>query len=220
MIRILLVEDLVMFREGLANTLRTQPDFEVVGEAGTIQAGIELARQLKPDWVLMDFHLPDGTGVEATETIMREQPATIVIFLTVFDTDEYLFPAIRSGAKGYLLKSQSSAEMLAALRKIENNEAAISGTMTKRILDEFSRGASPHAPGQSKLEDLTLREFEILKELSTGATNQQIAQHLSTSESTIKNHVHKILSKLGLKNRREVAWFAHHQGLLGTDPKK
>jgi DNA-binding NarL/FixJ family response regulator len=209
-----------MFREGLANTLRTQPDFEIVGEAGTIQAGIELARQLKPDWVLMDFNLPDGTGAEATETILRERPETIVIFLTVFDTDDYLFPAIRSGAKGYLLKSQSSAELLAALRKIEKNEAAISGSMTKRILDEFSRVGSPHEPNQSKLEELTLREFEILKELSTGATNRQIAQRLSTSESTIKNHVHNILSKLELKNRREVAWFARHQGLWGTDQKK
>jgi DNA-binding NarL/FixJ family response regulator len=206
--KILLVDDHTMFREGLANILKSQPDYQVVGEAGTAHDAIELARHLKPDLVLMDFHLPDGTGVDATQTILVENPQTIVIFLTVEDSDEFLFPAIRSGAKGFLLKSQSSAELIASLRKIEENEAAITGTMMKRIVDEFSRVESVRETDQSIFKGLTIREFEVFKEISTGKTNRQIAEKLDCSEATIKNHVHRILSKLGLKNRSEAAWFA------------
>ena len=211
--KIILVDDHIMFRDGLANILKSQTDFQVIGQAGTAHEAVELARELRPDVVLMDFGLPDKSGIEATQAILGERPETIVIFLTVFDTDQFLFAAIRSGAKGYLLKSQPSAQLLASLRAIEKGEAAISRAMTRHILDEFSRLGPPTKPHQSKLSKLTLREFEILKELSLGSTNREIAQRFANSESTVKNQVHSILFKLGLKNRREVAWFVRQQGI-------
>lgn len=216
--KIILVDDHIMFREGLANVLKGQSDFEVIGQAGTARDAVRLAHDLHPDIVLMDFGLPDESGIEATHTILEEMPGMIVVFLTGFDTDEFLFAAIRSGARGYLLKSLSSRELLASLRAIEKNEAAISRVMTKRILDEFAHLGPRREPHQSKLTNLTLRELEVLKELSVGATNRQIAEHIEISETTVKNHVHSILSKLGLKNRREVLWFAQRQGI--TDPIK
>ena len=214
--KILLVDDHIMFRQGLASILKTQPNYRVVGEAGTAQEAIELARQLRPDIILMDFGLPGESGVDATRNILEEHPETIVVFLTVFDTDEFLFSAIRSGAKGYLLKSVSTVELLASLRAIERNEAAISRAMMTRILNEFSQLDSRTEPDETKLSSLTLREVEIVKELALGATNREIAQQFSISESTIKNHIHSILAKLGLKNRSEVAWFAHRHGIINN----
>jgi DNA-binding NarL/FixJ family response regulator len=211
--RIILVDDHVMFREGLANILKSQPDFEVIGQAGTAQEAVDLARELRPDMVLMDFGMPDASGVEATQKIVTERPETIVIFLTVFDNDQILFSAIRGGAKGYLLKSQSSSQLLASLRAIEKGEAAISRAMVKDILDEFARQGTPVESNQSKLSKLTRREFEILKELTSGSTNFEISQRFSVSETTVKNQVHSILSKLNLKSRHEAIWFARQQGL-------
>ena len=211
--KILLVDDHIMFREGLANILSSQADFQVIGQAGTAHAAVELARALRPDIILMDFGLPDQSGVEATRTILQERPETIVVFLTVFDTDQFLFAAIRSGAKGYLLKSQPSTQLLASLRAIDKGEAAISRTLSTHILEEFSRQGPPQEPDQSNLSKLTLREFEIMKEVSSGSTNRAIAQRYAISETTVKNVVHSILSKLNLKNRRDVIWFARQQGI-------
>ena len=211
--KIILVDDHIMFRDGLVSILKSQAYFQVVGQAGTAHEAVELARELRPDVVLMDFGLPDESGIEATQAILEERPETIVIFLTVFDTDQFLFAAIRSGAKGYLLKSQSSVQLLASLRAIERGEVAISRAMTMHILDEFSRLGTPTKPHQSKISKLTLREFEMLKELSLGSTNREIARHFSTSETTVKNRVHSILFKLGLKNRHEVAWFVRQLGI-------
>ena len=211
--RILLVDDHVMFREGLASILKSQPDMQVVGEAGTIHESIQLVRQLKPDTVLMDIGLPDGSGIDATREILAEDPAINIIYLTIYDTDDRLFAAVRSGAKGYLLKNLPAAKLLSSLRAIEKNEAAISRTMTLRIMEEFSRQGPPSEPQQSKLSTLTLREMEILRELANDATNQEIALRLSVTETTVKNHVHRILAKLGVKNRKDAARFARQQGL-------
>jgi len=211
--KIVLVDDHIMFREGLVNILRSQPDFEVIGQAGSAQEAVEMVRALRPDMVLMDFGMPDASGVEATQKIVAEMPETIVIFLTVFDNDQILFAAIRAGAKGYLLKSQSSSQLLTSLRAIEKGEVAISRAMVKEILDEFARQGTPAESNQSKLGKLTRREFEILKELTSGSTNLEISQRFSVSETTVKNQVHSILSKLNLKSRHEAIWFARQQGL-------
>lgn len=210
---VILVDDHIMFREGLANILKSQNDFQVIGQAGTAHEAVEMVRNLHPDMVLMDFEMPDASGVDATQMIMAERPGTIVIFLTVHYTEKILFAAIRSGAKGYLLKSQSGTHLLASLRAIEKGEAAISRAMVKNILDEFTRQGSPTEPGQSKFSKLTLREFEILKALTTGSSNQELAQRFSVSENTVKNQIHSILSKLNLKNRHEAIWFARQQGI-------
>jgi DNA-binding NarL/FixJ family response regulator len=211
--RILIVDDHILFREGLTGLLRSQPDMDVIGECGMLDEAICMALQVKPDVVLMDFSLPDGTGLEATRAILAELPETQIIFLTVHDNDERLIAAIRAGAKGYLLKNLSVSKLLASLRALERGEAAISRIMMARILEEF---AQPHAPSNgspSPLVGLTSREIEVLQELADGITNQEIATRLYISENTVKNHIHNILEKLNLHNRREAIEFARKNGL-------
>ncbi len=211
--KVLLVDDHVIIREGLASVLNAQPDFTVIGQAGTAKEAVEMALALAPDLILMDIGLPDENGVVATQKILAENPAAAIVMLTIHDTDELLFGAVRSGAKGYLLKTISSSELVASLRAIQRNEAAISRAMTSRILDEFTRLSTPHSPSQALFSRLTLREFEVLKVLSEGATNQAIANYFGISEATVKNQIHSILTKLKLKNRRDVIWFAREHGV-------
>jgi len=208
--KILLVDDHTLFREGIAGLIRGQPDLEVAGQAASVQEAIELARDLKPNLILMDFGLPDGTGLEATQAILAERPETNIIFLTIHEEDDRLFAAIRSGAKGYLLKNVTVTDLLAALRGIEQGEAAISPVLTSRLMHEFARQAPQGGlPRRDKLNQLTLREVEVFEELATGATNQEIAERLFITENTVKNHVRNILGKLNLKNRREAASLIH-----------
>jgi two-component system NarL family response regulator len=211
--RILIVDDHILFREGLTGLLRSQPDMDVVGECGTVHEAIEQARQIKPAVVLMDFSLPDGTGLEATRAILADHPETSIIFLTVHDNDERLIAAMRAGAKGYLLKNLSVSKLLASLRALERGEAAISRIMMARILEEFAAPVQPAVPQPSPLVGLTSREIEVLQELADGITNQEIATRLYISENTVKNHIHNILEKLSLHNRREAIDFARKNGL-------
>jgi DNA-binding NarL/FixJ family response regulator len=213
MLRILIVDDHVMFREGLVALLKTQKDMEVVGEAGTVRDAVSLAEALRPDLVLMDFGLPDGTGVAATQAILSARPEIKVVFLTVQDSNERVFAAIRSGASGYLLKNLSSASMITSLRSLSNGEAPISRKMTMEILREFSHLACASRNSPPVTSDLTMREVEILQELASGYSNQEIAAHFSVTEITVKNHVHHVLKKLGVKNRREAARYAVENGL-------
>lgn len=213
MIDILIVDDHVLFREGLASLFRAQPDFRVLGEAGNVREAIEKARELKPQLVLMDFSLPDGTGLDATSEILANQPGTQIVFLTMHEDDERLIDAIRSGAIGYLLKNLPVNKLLASLRGISRGEAPISRTMTRRILAEFSQPENRGLRASTSLDMLTERELEVLGELAKGSTNREIARHLFISENTVKNHVHNILEKLGLKNRREAGRFAQQHGL-------
>ncbi len=211
--RILIVDDHILFREGLTGLLRAQPDMEVIGECGTMNEAISQALLLKPDVVLMDFSLPDGTGLEATRAILAELPLTEIIFLTVHDNDERLIAAMRAGAKGYLLKNLSVNKLLASLRALERGEAAISRTMMARILEEFAQSRPASASAPSPLVGLTSREIEVLQELADAITNQEIATRLFISENTVKNHIHNILEKLNLHNRREAIEFARKNGL-------
>ncbi len=211
--RILIVDDHILFREGLTGLLRSQQDMEVIGECGTVHEAVELAQQLKPQVVLMDFSLPDGTGLDATRSILRDQPQTQIIFLTVHDNDERLIAAIRAGAKGYLLKNLSVNKLLASLRALERGEAAISRTAMAKIMEEFAQSTPAASSMPSPLIGLTSREIEVLKELADGITNQEIASRLFISENTVKNHIHNILEKLTLNNRREAIEFARKNGL-------
>lgn len=214
--KILIVDDHVLFREGLVSLLKAQPGINVVGEAGCVHEAIAMARELNPDLILMDFGLPDGTGLDATQAILADQPEINIVFLTVHEQDARLFAAIRSGAKGYLLKNVPVSRLLTYLRGVECGEAAISGAMASRILDEFARLGSARASGQAEVGELTSREIVILKELATGATNREIASRLFISENTVKNHVGNILTKLNLRNRREAASFAQRHGLTNS----
>ena len=202
--RILLVEDHILFQESLGRLLDGQPDMSVVGGATSVVEAVINARKLKPDVILMDFTLPDGTGVEATQKILAEQPSIKIVFLTVHEEDEMIFDAIRHGAVGYLPKNVTSSHLLSYLRGLERGEVAIQPEYTARILKEFAHLAPRddlHAEAASRL---TARQREILRELKTGATNRQIAARLVISEQTVKNHVSRVLKKLNIKSRHEL----------------
>jgi DNA-binding NarL/FixJ family response regulator len=201
MIRLLIVDDHILFMEALTSLFAPQPDFKVVGVASTVSEAVTLSFSCKPDIILMDFILPDGTGLEATEAILAELPDTKIVFLTAHEEDERIFAAIRYGAKGYLIKTTPANALLAALRGLQRGEAAINRTMTSRILEEFSQLSARQEPAIEYISTLTKRERQIFEQLQKGASNRQIAAHFHISEQTAKNHVSRILAKLNLKNR-------------------
>ena len=213
MIKIIIVDDHVLFREGLAYIIRLEADMEVVGLVGTVQEAVESVGALKPDIVLMDFSLPDGTGAEATSKIINEHPNIKIIFLTMSESDENLFAAIRSGAKGYLLKNMSPSKLMASLRSVQKGESALSRSMTLRLMEELSRTKEPERVGDAALAKLTRREQDVLVGLAAGKTNKEIASQLYLSENTVKYHVHSILEKLNLPDRRAAARFASEHGV-------
>ncbi len=216
--KILIVDDHVLFREGLVSMLSVQPDMTIVDDVGTAQEAVEKAIELEPDLILMDIGLPDFDGLEATRTILSRLPETKIVILTIYDSDDLLFAAISSGAKGYLLKNTPLVKFLASLRALEKGEAALSRTMTSRILDEFARLAQIRANDQTDLGLLTSRERDIMSLLAQDATNKQIADELVISENTVKVHIHNILEKLNLQNRREAAQFARRRGVISMHP--
>lgn len=213
MIRLVIVDDHALFREGLASILRLEPDLEISGLAGSVEESVELVRALKPDIVLMDFSLPDGTGAAATSRILNEDPDCKIIFLTMSERDENLYLAIRSGAKGYLLKNLSPSKLVASIRSVYEGESAISRAMTLRLMEELSRTKNSGRVGDNSLDRLTRREFEVLRELGDGRTNQEIAERLFISQNTVKYHVSSILDKLNLPDRRAAAQFAKEHGI-------
>lgn len=213
MIRIVIVDDHALFREGLASIIQLEPDIEVSGMAGSVQEAVEVIHKLKPDLVLMDFVLPDGTGADATRKVLDEHPDCKIVFLTMSEDDENLFAAIRSGAKGYLLKNMSPSKLVTTIRSVQQGESALSRSMTLRLMEELSRTKEPERQGDAALAKLTRRELEVLRELTTGITNQEIADQLFISENTVKYHVHSILDKLNLPNRKAASKFAKEHGL-------
>jgi len=214
-LRVLLVDDHQLFREGLVSILSSQPDFEVIGEAGDgLEAQVK-ARRLKPDLILMDVSMPGCDGLEATLHIKQEMPSVTIVMLTVRDEDEKLFQAIRHGAQGYLLKSIRSKEMLDLLRGAVHGEAAITPQLGGRMLEEFRR--INHGDNRSeagKDETLTPREQEILGLVAAGATNIEISQKLNLSIHTVKTHMRKILAKLHMEHRYDAASYARREGLI------
>jgi DNA-binding NarL/FixJ family response regulator len=211
--KILIVDDHTLFRQGLANLLHDEPDMEVCGQAGTYAEAVDLAKKLRPETILMDYRLPDGNGVDAARAILAENPGCRIVFLTVQMDDEELFDAIRTGAKGYLLKSVPISTLLEDLRAIQAGDAVLSSSMTDRVLKEFVRLKDNHRLQDEVLALMTPREIEILEELTLGSTNKEIASHLFMAENTVKRHVHNILAKLGVRNRRAAAKWAREHGL-------
>jgi DNA-binding NarL/FixJ family response regulator len=211
--KILIVDDHTLFRQGLANLLHDEPDMEVCGQAGTYAEAIHLAKKLRPETILLDYRLPDGNGVDAARAILAENPGCRIVFLTVQMDDEELFDAIRTGAKGYLLKSVPISTLLEDLRAIQAGDAVLSSSMTDRVLKEFVRLKDNHRLQDEVLALMTPREIEILEELTLGSTNKEIASHLFMAENTVKRHVHNILAKLGVRNRRAAAKWAREHGL-------
>jgi DNA-binding NarL/FixJ family response regulator len=208
--RLLLVDDHALFREGLAGLLAYQDDFAVVGEAGDAEEAQAQARRLRPDLVLMDIDLPGEDGVAATRRIVAELPGTTVVMLTVYDDADKLLDAIKAGAQGYLIKNIRSAELLDQLRSLAAGEAAISRRMATRLLEEFRGQADPAEPEA----ELTGRELEVLELVAARLANKEIANRLSISEHTVKNHLKNILGKLHLRSRRQAADYGLARGWI------
>ena len=210
--KILIVNDHILFREGLAAIIQKEPDIEVVDMVGSVKEAIELAPVIRPDIILMDFSLPDGTGAEATTRILEKCPTSRIVFVTMSEEDENLFAAIRAGAKGYLLKNMSPSKLVSAIRSVHQGESAISRAMTLRLMEELTRSKTPDQAKINTFANLTPRETDVLRELAAGLSNQEIATRLFLSENTVKYHVHSILDKLGQKDRKSAALFARDNG--------
>jgi DNA-binding NarL/FixJ family response regulator len=209
-LRLLLVDDHALFREGLVSLLSYQEDFTVVGEAEDSKGALEQARTLQPDIVLMDVELPGEDGVAATQRLKMEMPNITVVMLTVHDDSQTLFEAIKAGAQGYLVKNVRSRELLEQLRGLARGEAAISRRMAARILEEIRGQTEPMGPG----EELTTREMDVLELVAARLSNAEIAERLVISEHTVKNHMKSILSKLHLRNRHQAAAYGIARGWL------
>ena len=218
--KVLVVDDHIMFREGVISLFRSTNDFIVIGEAGTVKQGIKSAITLRPDIVLMDFKLPDGTGLEATKEILSEMRDCTIVFLTANEEDQTLFAAIRAGAKGYLPKSLAGSDLISSLRALERNEMAIPRKMSSRIVEEFSHLNQENFNYEKLYIQLTSRELDVLCELQSGLSNNEISRRLFISENTVKHHLHNIMNKLGIKNRREAIKIAQKAGLTDKIPNK
>jgi DNA-binding NarL/FixJ family response regulator len=213
-VRVLLVDDHALFREGLAGIISSQPDMQVVGEANDGLEAFVKAQELKPDLILMDVQMPGMDGLEAARQIKQTLPEAVIIMLTVRDDDEKLFGALKNGAQGYLLKEIRSQSMLEMLRGALRGEAALSPSLAGRVLSEFRRLSKG---GIQETEDdggLTEREHQVLVEAARGATDKEIAATLNISLNTVKTHVRNILSKLHVRTRREATKAAQAKGIL------
>ncbi|HJX38666.1 MAG TPA: response regulator transcription factor [Anaerolineae bacterium] len=217
-LRVLLVDDHILFRRGVQAVLAARPDMEVVGEAGDGLEAVALARETMPDVILMDIAMPGCNGLEATRRIKQEMPSVKVFMLTVSDHDEDLFEAIKSGAQGYLTKDLKAQQLFDALEGVARGEAAFSGLIAAKILREFEKSSSGTEEQLEATDPLTRREIEVLQLVAQGKSNQEIAQSLVISESTVKNHLRNILGKLHLRNRVQAAVYAVRQGLVEDSP--
>ena len=215
-IRVLLVDDQALFREGLETLLSVHKDIQVVGQASNGQEAVEVATQVLPDVVLMDIRMPILDGVEATRRLKTVLPQCRVIVLTTFDDDEYIFDALRTGAVGYLLKDVASARLVEAIRVAARGESILEPSVAAKVIAEFTRVSSmvPAAQMEQLAEPLSGRELEILGLIARGASNKEIADQLFIAEGTVKNHVTHILGKLDVRDRTQAALKARELGLL------
>lgn len=222
-LRILLVDDHALFREGVAALLQARSDFEVVGEASNGREALALACRLRPDLILMDIQMPVMGGLEATRLIKAAVPEARIVILTVSEEESDLFEAVKAGAQGYLLKSLKSSDLFDLLLGASRGEAAISRLMAAKMLEELARlerkdrSAPPGAANPVQDTVLTEREIEVLRLVARGATNRDIAAALYITDNTVKFHLKRILEKLHLQNRAQAAVYAARAGVLTPD---
>ncbi len=214
-IRVLLVDDQRLMREGLRILLEMESDLQIVGQAADGQSALEAYTELEPDVVLMDVRMPGMDGVEATWRLHERWPEARVIILTTFDDDEYVFEGLRAGARGYLLKDVSGHDLAEAVRTVAAGGALIEPSVARKVVAEFARMAPPIRPPDAGLpEPLSEREQEILRLVAQGLSNREIANQLSLAQGTVKNYVTLILQKLGVRDRTQAALRARELGLL------
>lgn len=216
MIRVLLADDQALVRTGFRMILDNTPDMEVVGEADNGAEAVTAALNLRPDVVLMDVRMPDVDGVEATRRICTDPTTrdTRVLILTTFDLDEYVYAAIRAGASGFLLKDTLAADLLSAIRVVARGDAVVAPTVTTRLLERYVARASDSITLPERVDLLTEREREVLTLVAKGLTNSEIAARLFLGEGTVKTHVHRILTKLHLRDRVQAVVYAYESGLV------
>lgn len=214
-IRVLLTDDQAIVRKGIQALLATETNIEVVGEAENGKEAIQLVEKLKPDVILMDLQMPEMDGIQAIQHINAAKTNVRILVLTSFATDDKVFPAIKAGALGYLLKDSSPEELIQAIRQVHRGESSLHPTIARKVLQELSR---PPAPEQNPTsEPLTEREVDVLRLVARGMGNQQIADQLIISEATVRTHVSNILSKLHLASRTQAALYALQKGLASLD---
>ena len=209
-VRILIVDDHPLFRDGVAHSLASSADFDVVAQAGSGEEGVETALRLRPDMVLMDLHMPGVGGIAAAQCIAEALPGVRIMMLTVAENRDSLLAALKSGAHGYVLKGVSAAELRAITRNVAHGEAYVTPALAADLLAEFSR---PRA--NDPFSSLTAREAEVLELLSRGLTNREIGAALHLAEKTVKHHMTSILQKLHVRTRTEAALIAVHHGAPG-----
>ena len=214
MIRVLVVDDQEMVREGFSALLDAQDDIEVVGSAGDGVAAVAAVRRLLPDVVLMDIRMPEMDGLEATRLLAAEPHPVKVLVLTTFDLDDYVYEALRAGASGFLLKHAPARELLDAVRVVARGEALLAPSITKRLIEDFVKSRPAQGVRPRQLTSLTERETEVLRLIAQGLSNVEIAGHLFVAEQTVKTHVGRVLMKLGLRDRAQAVIAAYESGLV------
>ena len=213
-IRVVVADDQGMVRSGFTTLLNAQPDIEVIGEAINGQEAITRAAELRPDVMLMDVRMPVLDGLQATRRISALDAPPRILILTTFDLDDYVYEALRAGASGFLLKDASAGELADAVRVVAAGDGLLAPGVTRRLIAEFARLGARRSPDRKNLKDLTERETEVLALVARGLANAEIATQLFVAEQTIKTHVSRVLTKLGLRDRAQAVVFAYETGLV------
>ena len=216
-IRVAVIDDQALVRGGFAMVLNHQPDIEVVAEGSNGLEAIELAREHRPDVIVMDIRMPDLDGLEATNRILEEADWPVrVLIVTTFDPDEYIYKALRAGASGFVLKDTRPEDLVTAVRIVAEGGALLAPSITRRLIGRFAQQLENDSTLSTKLDDLTGREKEVLTAIARGLNNQEISEKLFIGPATVKTHVSNVLSKLGLRDRAQAVVFAYESGLISA----
>ncbi len=216
-IRVAVVDDQALVRGGFAMVLGHQDDIDVVAEAGTGLEALDVAREHRPDVIVMDIRMPDMDGLEATTRILKEADWPVrILIVTTFDPDEYIYKALRAGASGFMLKDTPPADLITAVRVVAEGGALLSPPITRRLIGRFAKDLAIDADLSSRLGRLTDREKEVLVAIARGLNNHEISESLFISAATVKTHVSSILSKLDIRDRAQAVVFAYESGLVAA----
>ncbi|MEV8632746.1 response regulator transcription factor [Streptosporangium sp. NPDC051023] len=216
MIKVLVVDDQILVRAGFAALIRATPDLEVAGEASGGEEAVALAAATRPDVILMDVRMPGLNGIAATGRILAAAGPTPpkVLILTTFDLDEYVYDALRAGASGFLLKDTPPERLIAAVRTIAAGDMLFAPTVTRRLVEAYTRGKDTTLVAEAGLDTLTAREMEVLRMVGRALSNGEIADELCVSEATVKTHLNRAMAKLGLSSRAQAVALAYEAGLV------